>query len=54
MKILSIELEGVNRLNRLYGVESRAKIESGYRPKDFFFTYLTQPFPFALDRYAAI
>ena len=37
MKILSIELEGVNRLNSLNSMDSRSKIKRGYRPKDLFF-----------------
>ena len=53
MKILSIELEGVNRLNSLY-MDSRSKIKSGYRPNDLFFAYLTQPLPVCFGRHSAL
>src|SRR5688572_24810496 len=54
MKILSIELESVNRINSLNGMNRGVKIKSRHRPKDLFFAYLTHRLSVSFDRHAAL
>jgi len=54
LKILGVELEGVNGINSLDGVKSRLKIESRHRSKGLSFAYLADQFPVSLDRHAAL
>ena len=54
LKILGVELKGMNRINSLDGVKSRLKIESRHRSKGLSFAYLADQFPVSLDRHAAL
>lgn len=54
IKILSVEFEGIDRVNSLYGMNSRITIKSGHSPKGLRFTYLTDYSPVTFDRHTAL
>ena len=54
MKILSVELEGVNRINSLYSVNSRITIKSSHGPKGMLFAHLMYPLPVSFDPHTAL
>src|SRR3972149_3774414 len=54
IKVLSVELEGINSVYSFPGVNSRVTIKSSHGPKGLFFAYLADYFLVSLDRHAAL
>src|SRR3972149_8551008 len=53
IKVLSVELEGINSVYSLYRVNRRVTIKSSHGPKGPFFTYLTDDLSVTFDRHSA-
>ena len=54
LKILGVELEGMNRIYSLDRMNSRLEIESRHRSKGLSFAYHADHFPVSLDGHASL